>query len=305
MMNPDRVSIQQLQALDYWRGPIEVQALPGGITNRNYRIADGPNLYVARLCLERPWLGIDRRNEVVCQRAAASLRVAPEVVHHEQGVLISRHLDAHTFKAEEVRQPEVLQRVGTLLRHLHDSWDVLTGEILYFSAFQTVRTYAKTARELNAKLPDDLDELLDDSRSLARRMTPYQPTLCHNDLLAANILEEDGRLWLIDWEYGGIGHPLFDLAGLSGNCGLDPDDEMILLGAYLGREPTASTLRELRLLKTTSLLREALWAYIQTVASDIDFDYHQYAADNLAAYREARAQLEEVFGPRVLTNGGA
>jgi hypothetical protein len=35
-----------------------------------------------------------------------------------------------------------------------------------------------------------------------------------------------------------------------------------------------------------------LWATIQSVTSDIDFDYERYAAENLQAYREARGRLE-------------
>ena len=49
--------------------------------------------------------------------------------------------------------------------------------------------------------------------------------------------------------------------------------------------------QEVRILKTVSLLREALWAYIQAVASDIDFDYCQYASDNRSAYQKARAAM--------------
>ena len=36
---------------------------------------------------------------------------------------------------------------------------------------------------------------------------PKRPVRCHNDLLAANFPEGDGRLWIIDWEYAGMGTP--------------------------------------------------------------------------------------------------
>ena len=58
--------------------------------------------------------------------------------------------------------------------------------------------------------------------------------------------------------------------------------------------PIPRDLAELRVFRAVSLLREALWATIQTVASDIDFDYHRYAAEHFRAYREARARLETV-----------
>ena len=291
-MNPDPVHIQRLESLDFWAGPITVEPLPGGITNFNYRVQAGERAYVARLCVERLLLGIDRRNEVVCQRAAHHVGVAPEVVHHEDGVLVSAHLDARTLNAEAVRDPRFVPRLAALLRTLHGAWDELTGEILYFSVFQTARTYARTARELKAKMPDDVDDLLDDARALARQIAPFVPVLCHNDLLAANILDDGRRVWLVDWEYAGMGHPLFDLANLSSNCGFPDDLEQTLLESYRGHVDPRD-LRELRILKAISLLREALWSVIQTVASDIAFDYVKYANDNFTAYRAARAMLDD------------
>ncbi len=51
-------------------------------------------------------------------------------------------------------------------------------------------------------------------------------------------------------------------------------------------------LAELQIFRVVALLRESLWSTIQTVASDIDFDYRSYARENLEAYRAARAALE-------------
>ena len=292
-MSPDLVHTRRLRALDFWPGPIDVERLPGGITNDNYRVRSAGRTYVARIGVERPLLGIDRRNEVVCQRAAHALGVAPGVAHHEDGVLVSDHVDARTLTPDAVRDPAFIPRLAALLRRLHDGWDGLSGEVLYFSPFQTARTYAETARALGAKVPDDLDALLDDARRLSCTISPFVPVLCHNDLLAANILDDGRRVWLVDWEYAGVGHPLFDLAGASANSRFPEALEHDLLAAYRGVRPVdPRDVGELRILKAVSLLREALWSVIQSVASDIDFDYPHYAAENFRAYREARARLD-------------
>ena len=292
-LNVDRLHAQRLQALDFWEGPITLDALAGGITNHNYLVTAGSRSFVARLSVEREILGIDRRNEVLCQRAAHSLGIAPEVVHHEQGVLISEYIPARSLTPEDVRNPSCVLRLADVLRALHDGWDTLTGEMLYFSAFQTVRTYARTSAELKARLPDDIERLLEDARKLSRSVGPFTPTLCHNDLLPANILDDGKKISIVDWEYAGIGHPLFDLAGVSANCAFNETLDRVFLAAYRGTE-TASPhdLRALRILKTMSLLREALWSVIQTVASDIEFDYESYAETNFHAYRAARHALE-------------
>ena len=87
-----------------------------------------------------------------------------------------------------------------------------------------------------------------------------------------------------------MGNRLFDLASVSSNAGLSDELEAEFLLAYRG-ELRNVDVQEVRILKTVSLLREALWAYIQAVASDIDFDYCQYASDNLSAYQKARAAM--------------
>ncbi|MHB1558077.1 MAG: phosphotransferase [Isosphaeraceae bacterium] len=287
--------IRRLQGLDLARGPLEIEPLAGGITNQNYvvRIEPEPGpAYVARLGEDRAILGVDRRNEVICHRAASDLGLAPELVHHEPGLLVTRFIPGRTLDEADIRDPAMLDRVAAILRRLHRSRHDVAGEWLYFCPFQTVRTYARRADRLGARLPDRLDALLEHSVDLARRIGPFHPSPCHNDLLPANLIDDGERLWLVDWEYAGVGHPLFDLANLAANAGLDEEGERHLISAYR-RNATleASDLAEFRVLRAASTLRESLWATIQTVASSIDFDYHAYAARYYQAYLQARVRL--------------
>jgi thiamine kinase-like enzyme len=289
-MQTDLVHLQRLRALDFWPGPAEFERLEGGITNHNFLVRSNGRRFVARLCVDLEILGIDRRNEVICQRAAHALGVAPEIVHHAGGVLVSAFLEGRTLVPDDLRAPSRVPRLARLLRRLHDGWPQLTGEMLYFSVAQTVRTYALTARSLGASLPNDLDDLLADCDRLARAIGPFVPVLCHNDLLAANFLDDGQDLWLVDWEYAGMGHPLFDLANLATNGGFSQDEEADLLRYYQGEDSVSPRdLMELRILRRISLLREVLWALIQTVASDIEFDYQDYADRHLNQYRELKS----------------
>ncbi len=292
-MDADRVE-RRLRGLDFWRGPIEVSPLAGGISNRNFLVeySGAGRRFAARFGEDRPLLGIDRRNEVACQRAAAGLGIAPEVVYSSPGVLISEFLEARTLTREEVCEPARLAAIARVVRRLHEAGDRTVGAIVKFSAFDVVLSYGRAAVELGAETPPDLGELLDDARGLARRIGAARPALCHNDLLAANILEGPaGRLWLVDWEYAGVGHPLFDLANLASNAGLSAEQEESLLAAYRGTVGRRD-LDEFRIFRAVSSLREALWALVQSVASDLDFDYGGYARENFVAYRESRSRLE-------------
>jgi thiamine kinase-like enzyme len=279
-----------LRGLDLGPEPLTIGPMEGGLSNHNFAVFSLTSAHVARLCEPRPLLGIDRRNEVVCQQAASRRGIAPEVVHHEEGLLVSRFVTGRTLEAKHVRYPAMIVRLASLLRELHAGWDTLTGEMLYFCPFQTVRTYAGTALKLGAVLPSDLGAILEDTRALSTRLAPFRPVLCHNDVMPANLIDDGARLWLIDWEYSGVGHPLFDLANASANAAFEDADDHLLLAAYRGQSD-ASELATLRIFQAVSLLRESLWGMIQSMASDIDFDYRRYAAENLEAYRRVRSRL--------------
>ena len=47
--------------------------------------------------------------------------------------------------------------------------------------------------------------------------SPYDIVFCHNDFLAANFIENESQIWVVDWEYAGFNTPLFDLGGLVSN----------------------------------------------------------------------------------------
>jgi thiamine kinase-like enzyme len=287
----EREVIDRLRKLGLVRGRFTIERISGGLSNHNFAVRTSGQSYFARICQELPLLGIDRRNEIVCHQAASLRGLAPEIIHHEPGLLVTRFIEGRTLDPLAIRDPAMLPRVAALLGHLHEGWDVLTGEVLYFCAFQTVRTYARTAARLRAALPHDIEGILDDVRTLARRIAPFRPVLCHNDLLPANLIDDGQRLWLIDWEYSGAGHPLFDLAHASTGAGLTLEQQRALLGAYPGCSSMAN-LAELQIFRVIALLRELLWSTIQTVASDIEFDYTGYALENLDLYRAARAALE-------------
>ena len=60
---------------------------------------------------------------------------------------------------------------------------------------------------------------------------------CHNDSLVGNwVLDKNGRLYLIDWEYSGMNEPMWDLSCLSIECIYTEQDDERLLRFYYGRE---------------------------------------------------------------------
>jgi hypothetical protein len=87
-----------------------------------------------------------------------------------------------------------------------------------------------------------------------------------------------------------MGNPLFDLANLAANRGLSPELENVLIHAYFGAT-NEQAFAEMQVLKTVSLLREALWGVIQGIKSNIDFDYEGYTNEQLLAFEQSLETL--------------
>ena len=73
---------------------------------------------------------------------------------------------------------------------------------------------------------------------------------------------------LVDWEYAGMGHPLFDLGNLAVNNEFDDGDEERLLTAYYGAPARPPGARALKLMRIMSDAREAAWGVVQGAISD-------------------------------------
>ncbi len=83
-------------------------------------------------------------------------------------------------------------------------------------------------------------------------------------------------MWIVDYEYAGMGDRFFDLGNLSINNGLGAGAQEALLGAYLG-EVGDRDRAHLGLMQIMSDFREAMWCVVQQAISTLDVDYVEYA----------------------------
>jgi thiamine kinase-like enzyme len=149
-------------------------------------------------------------------------------------------------------------------------------------------------RERGGRVPEAAEPLLAAAARIREAFAgaEHEPVPCHNDLLGANVLDDGARLWIVDWDYAGMGDRFFDLANLSVNNGFSEADDAALLDAYSACTP--ARFAALRLMRIVSDLREAMWGVLQGVISDLDFDFAAYADEHLrrgaAALRDPRVE---------------
>lgn len=288
MTNPADRALARATELAMWDSPTDVALLGGGITNFNVSLVDRGKRYVVRVGADIPLHQIMRFNELAAHRAAQSLGIAPPIAHAEPGILVLDFIESTPLDEAAVRDPKNLSRIVPFLKRCHrDVMYALRGPVLTFWVFHVIRDYAATLREGDSPYVGKLYELLNISNQLARAVGKVDLVLGHNDLLAANFLDDGNRLWLLDWEYAGFNSPLFDLAGLASNNGLSPDQERWLLETYYEAPVTDHLHHRFHAMKCASLLRETMWSMVSEIHSEIDFDYAAYTAENLSRFDAA------------------
>ncbi len=263
-------------------------ALEGGITNRNFRLRAGGEEYVVRLPGKRTdVLGIDREAERAATEMAAAAGAAPEVATYlgDEEVLVTRFVAGEPVTAERLREPATLSEVAARLRAVHAGAPLRAA----FSPFRVVESYRDDAAARGAAIPPEYAWAAARSQEIEPLMAgpEHMPVPCHNDLLAANFIAGAGRIWIVDWEYAGMGDRYFDLANLSINSDFAEADDERLLEAYFEEPPTPRRFACLKLMRLMSDFREAMWGVVQTVLSELDFDFAGYAAEHFARLRAA------------------
>jgi thiamine kinase-like enzyme len=288
---PDRqigAAWRQAAALPLWSDPVEPTELHGGMTNVNFVVEDAGRKYVVRTGGDIDVHGIVRKNEVAASRAAYAAGVAPEVVHAEPGVLVLAFIEGRTYTAEDIREPKNLGKIVNLIRRTHrEIPKFLRGPGVLFWVFHVIRDYCHTLSESSSTDMARLKRLMDQAQQMEKAVGPIQLVFGHNDLLAANIIDDGRRLWLVDWEYAGFNSPLFDLGGIASNSDLPSAMREQLLEAYFDKPLTDELRRRFAAMTAASLLRETMWSMVSEIHSKLDFDYSVYTAENLARYEKA------------------
>ena len=288
-MTPDE-AIARAAGLPCWNGSVTPRPIEGGITNLNFRVDDGRDSFLVRVGGNIPVHGIRRTYETACSRAAHAAGIAPEVHFTAKGVLVVRWIDGHTFGDADVRDPRNLERVADLLARLHrDGARHLRGRAPFFWVFHVIRDYGHRLHDDCHRLLAEVPQLLGAAQDLEAAVGPISPVLCHNDLLAANFLDDGERLWLVDWEYAGYNTALFDIANLASNSHLDAGGREKVAELVLGQPVSDEARRRLGALACASLLREAMWSMVQETHSSLDVDYVAYTADYLDRFNGALA----------------
>ena len=271
--------------------------LEGGITNRNFRITFGGRDCVLRLPgKDTQLLGISRAAERLASEQAARLGIAPDVLAAGDDHLVTEFIAAGPIEPDRLRaEPASAARA---LRAFHDSGLRLPAR---FWVPDLLERYAEIVTERGGRLPGSYRPAQELTDRVAEALPLTEPVPCHDDLLPGNLLArhaDPGTAILVDWEYAGMGHRMFDLGNLAVNNEFDDGAEERLLTAYYQQPPTDGRRAALALMRIMSDAREAAWGVVQGAISELDFDFGAYARQHFERLARAAGdpRLEEWLG---------
>ena len=187
--------------------------LPGGTVNASYRVDTNAGRFVVRIHdPAAATLGADHEREARLHAAAAAAGLAPALIHIDDAYrfMVMEHIAGPTWSAADFARPE---RLGQLAAALHVLHSVPAPAV---APFDIEASIGRLCERLRAALPAEagqLDALMDRAREALRASQTARraKTVVHNDLHHTNLMGTD-RLFLLDWEYGGVTDPLLDLA---------------------------------------------------------------------------------------------
>jgi thiamine kinase-like enzyme len=271
-----------------------LRALEGGVKRRSYLVSSAAEQWVLRLPAPGADALLDLDSEARVMRAAAAAGLAPGVVAVDAaaGILLTDYRKgARAWTVTDACQPRNVERAAALLRALHGvrvAAPVFAAEQIargYVAALERATGGVGNARGASGPGPRPTLEArdrrwVDELLALARHYDAAHPptALCHNDLVAANVLD-DGTLALVDFEYAVRGAPVLDLAGLAGMNDYGARERRELIAAYGGDDRAGVAETELDKIVRLVRLMAYFWARLGELRAVEPAAYRALAAD--------------------------
>jgi thiamine kinase-like enzyme len=286
---------------------IKLELLGGALTNVCYKVTTGGAAYVLRLPGEGTSEYIDRKAEEHNTTVAAAAGVNADVVYFDarDGTMVTRFVEGVSMNAGDgfCRDSGAPIRAARALKRVHSLGKLFRSR---FDVFAAIDGYLDLLRGLRTPLPEDYYEVVQRARAvrMALEASPAALVPCHNDPWPGNLLDADGRIYLIDWEYSGMNDPLWDLADLSVEAGFGPEQDRTMMEVYYGARLSPALYSRLEVYKAMSDLHWSVWGFVQHAKGNPALDFWGYGLERLGRSRARMSGADFSRHLSVVRRGG-
>ena len=184
--------------------PQVIAQLTGGLTNQSFLVGKGEFKAVVRVnSLDSDSFAINRDRETLFLNLLQSTGCVPRLLYANSDTQVTQFLEGRCLTDNDLANLSLRTELEGSLKKIQA---IRLGNM-------PRRNYLKYSRSYSDQLSDFSD--FSDLEAIERAaMTideaAWQPVISHHDLLFENIVYNDQGVYLIDWEYAALGHPLID-----------------------------------------------------------------------------------------------
>lgn len=263
----------------------------GGMSNKNFLVEQGEKCYVLRVPGPGSEDMVSRDCEGYNSELCCGLEITPRVryFNRESGIKLTDFLtDAETLNSTTIQTHSHLRQVAEIYRRLHDSQIQMLNE---FNLFHEIEKYEIIRKETGAKMYAGWKEVRPRVMALKQRLSDlgveHKP--CHNDPVPENFIQDqNGKLYIIDWEYSGMNDPVAELASLFLESDFSIENRDYLLGEYYGGDVPEVVEEKILIYQ---VLWDTLWSIWTVIKENKGDDFGNYGPDR---YKRALDNLEKL-----------
>lgn len=279
--------------LECSRGDIvSIVPIKQGLTNMSFRFCVRDKAYVYR----HPGVDTDK----IISRAAET---QAETIAHELGIdgtfifedaatgwKISHFIDGAT-PLDHHDQSQVKKALA-IMRKLHDCGKTIDSS---FDVFDKTKKLVGLLAERSRTGFNDFDELFAAVTQVHSNVVKdgVEPCPCHNDIYDTNFLVRGDEMFLIDWEYAGMGDYAADLGTFICCSDYTYEETEQVISSYFGSAPSASELRHCIGYVALSAFYWFVWAIYKDASSEPVgeqlYTWYRYAKE----YSKRALELQE------------
>lgn len=215
-----------------------VKAIKAGLTNTSFQfVVDGQG-YVYRHPGNGTSKYINRKSETFSMNVAAELGLDDTFIYMDEneGWKISKFI-TNARELDYNNRAEVDEALG-MMRALHDKQIVSEYD---FGIWNKTEEFISRLDEIGKTDFEDFKDLYDMMKALKDTLVndgKAVKCLCHNDCYSPNfLLDENDKMYLIDWEYSGNDDPASDLGTFICCSEYTYEEAIEIIKQYLGRTP--------------------------------------------------------------------
>lgn len=238
----------------------------GGLNNSNYLFELENEKYVLRIPSKDNNNNFYYENEVL--KLIKNLNISPEIIYHNKnnGILLSKYIESNKFDINFYNSSTFINSIVSKLHILHNQ-----KSANYFNPFNEIYKNIDFLLSINFDFNHDIYILINKLKYLEKELTKkIHYGLCHNDLNTSNILYCDDLVYLIDFEFSGMGDIFFDLASISWFLKDNLRNELIKsYFGYYDFELKDKLNNYLFVVK----LWNATWSYVKSLNNNSIYDY--------------------------------